>query len=176
MTGVVHPGGQKSRLDCGPSRTRSGHPCSWGFPEGLGKNLPGHQDRNANRKNVFDTFLPLFSGSPKVLIPSVVHDSSVTGSDLGCWPAAVTKWDTFGNERGGVKPQTCLMWKSPFLSQLGMGMVKRSSCVRVFDASRSSALWSSARHGACRTQNQIRSDQIRSWLDASRKQIFSRII
>lgn len=45
------------------------------------------------------------------------------------------------------------MWKSPFLSQLGMGIVKRSSCVRVFDASRSNALWSSARHGACRSQN-----------------------
>lgn len=45
------------------------------------------------------------------------------------------------------------MWKSPFLSQLGMGIVKRSSCVRVFDASRSNALWSSARHGACWSQN-----------------------
>lgn len=58
-----------------------------------------------------------------------------------------------------IKPQTCLMWKSPFLSQLGMGMVKRSSCVRVFEASRSNALWSSARHGAFRSPN--RSDQIR---------------
>lgn len=45
------------------------------------------------------------------------------------------------------------MWKSPFLSQLGIGIVKRSSCVRVFDASRSNALWSSARHGACQSQN-----------------------
>lgn len=42
----------------------------------------------------------------------------------------------------------CLGWKSPFLSQLGMGIVKRSSCVRVFDANLSNALWSSARHGA----------------------------
>lgn len=42
----------------------------------------------------------------------------------------------------------CLAWKSPFLSQLGMGIVKRSSCVRVFDANLSSALCSSARHGA----------------------------
>lgn len=45
--------------------------------------------------------------------------------------------------------QTCLAWKSPFLSQLGMGIVKRSSCVRVFDANLSNALCSSARHGAC---------------------------
>lgn len=42
----------------------------------------------------------------------------------------------------------CLVWKSPFLSQLGMGMVKRSSWVRVLEASLSSALCSSARHGA----------------------------
>lgn len=50
----------------------------------------------------------------------------------------------------GLKSQTCLAWKSPFLSQLGIGIVKRSSCVRVFDASLSNALCSSARHGACR--------------------------
>lgn len=48
-----------------------------------------------------------------------------------------------------IHPQTCLAWKSPFLSQLGMGIVKRSSCVRVFDANLSNALCSSARHGAC---------------------------
>lgn len=42
----------------------------------------------------------------------------------------------------------CLVWKSPFLSQLGMGMVKRSSWVRVLEASLSSARCSSARHGA----------------------------
>lgn len=52
-----------------------------------------------------------------------------------------------------MKSQTCLAWKSPFLSQLGMGIVKRSSCVRVFDANLSNARCSSARHGACRTNS-----------------------
>lgn len=46
--------------------------------------------------------------------------------------------------------QTCFGWKSPFLSQLGMGIVKRSSWVRLLDANLSSALCSSARHGAYR--------------------------
>lgn len=48
-----------------------------------------------------------------------------------------------------LESHTCLAWKSPFLSQLGIGMVKRSSCVRVLDANLSNALCSSARHGAC---------------------------
>ncbi|TNN22381.1 hypothetical protein EYF80_067505 [Liparis tanakae] len=37
-----------------------------------------------------------------------------------------------------------------------MGMVKRSSCVRLLDARRSRARCSSARHGACRRRTQLR--------------------
>lgn len=66
-----------------------------------------------------------------------------------CWYGDLCSTESMHTKSVCKHSQTCLAWKSPFLSQFGMGIVKRSSCVRVFDANLSNALCSSARHGAC---------------------------